>query len=200
MELDKIWQRMKEEDLSRPNETILIKELKKSGNPLKELRKNLAWNLGYFVLGILAGIYLIFHFSAISIQVTLGILVLVSLFFSLKIYRRIKAFDQLLAAWDQPILETLRSQLFLTRKTIRMTETGSLLFLPFAFLAGLLIGGSAKDLDADVLIMDFNFIAKGMGLALLTLPLFYFGMKWMNKKSFLDFVKQIEKMLKDWDS
>jgi hypothetical protein len=191
---------MKEGHLSQPNEPVLIKELKRSGNPLRQLRKNLVWNLFYHISGIVAFTYLIFHFSALSIRVTLGILVLVLFFFSLNLYWRVKAFDKLLNTWDQPILEILRSQLILTRKTIRLKEIYTLLFLPFAFLAGLLIGGSAKGFDADDLIKDFNFLSEGMGLALLTMPLFFFYIKWMNKKSFLDFVHQTEKMLKEWES
>jgi hypothetical protein len=199
MEIDKIWQRIRDESARHSSELLLIQQLKESKNPIRKLRKNLAWNIGFYIAGIAAAVYLMLYFPALSLRIVLGILVLQSLFFSWKMYQRIKAFDQLLEGWDQPILITLRAQLLLTRGTLKMMEMRSMLFMPFAYLAGLLIGGSSKGGNADALIMDFLFLAKGMGIALLTLPPLYFLLKWMHKKAFVEFIEQTENLLKEWE-
>lgn len=200
MALEKIWQRMKEEDQAQPSEMLLLKELKKSKNPLQELRKSLVWNVAFGMLGVMTGIFLIFYFPALSIRISVGILVLQTLYYNWKMYQRTQALDQVLKNSDQPLLQTLRRQLSLTRKTIRMMEIRTMIFLPFAYLAGLLIGGSSDTLSADELIFNYRFLIKGMGLSLLTMPALYFGLKWMHQKSFGDFIDQIESMLKAWDT
>ena len=70
-----------------------------------------------------------------------------------------------------------------------------MIFLPLAYLAGLLIGGSGDGVSADVLIRDIIFLTKGMGLALLTMPHVYFLLKWMHKKSFGDHIEHIEEII-----
>lgn len=199
MELDKLWQELKVQDQAFATEILTLKEPGTSKNPLRELRKNLIHNVGYGVAGILVGIYLMVQFPALSIQVTLGLLIAKSLYFNWKMYQRIIALDRFTRNWDKPIVESLRAQLAYIRQTIRMIEVRSMLFLPLAYLAGLLIGGSGDGVNADELIKDFSFLAEGMGLALLTMPLIYFLLKWMHKKAFGDFIEQTERMLVEWE-
>ena len=199
MELDKIWQELKDREQVGIPEKLTLKEPGNSKNPLRELRKNLVYNVGYGMAGIVVGIYLMFQFPAVSIQITLGLLIAKSLYFNWKMYQRIQALDRLTANWEKPIVESLRDQLTYTRQTIRMIEIRSMLFMPLAYLAGLLIGGSGDGVSADELIRDFAFLAKGMGLALLTMPLIYFLLKWMHKKAFGDFIEQTERILKEWE-
>lgn len=199
MELDKLWQELKVQDQAFATEILTLKEPGTSKNPLRELRKNLIHNVGYGVAGILVGIYLMVQFPALSIQVTLGLLIAKSLYFNWKMYQRIRALDRFTGNWDKPIIESLRTQLTYIRQTIRMIEVRSMLFLPLAYLAGLLIGGSGDGVNADELIKDFSFLAEGMGLALLTMPLIYFPLKWMHKKAFGDFIDQAERMLMEWE-
>lgn len=200
MELDKLWQELKVQDQAFATEKLTLKKPGSSKNPLRELRKNLIHNVGYGVAGILVGIYLMVQFPAISIQVTLGLLIAKSLYFNWKMYQRIRVLDRFTGNWDNPIVESLRAQLAYIRQTIRMIEVRSMLFMPLAYLAGLLIGGSGDGVNADELIKDFAFLSKGLGLALLTMPLIYFLLKWMHKKAFGDFIEQTEKILKDWEA
>ena len=195
MELDKLWQELKDRDQVDVPEKLTLKEPVSSKNPLRELRKNLIHNVGYGVAGILVGIYLMVQFPALSIQLTLGLLIAKSLYFNWKMYQRIIALDRFTRNWDKPIVESLRAQLAYIRQTIRMIEVRSMIFLPLAYLAGLLIGGSGDGVSANELIMDVPFLLKGMGLALLTMPLIYFLLKWMHKKAFGDFIEQTERML-----
>ena len=195
MELDKIWLEIKDREQVGIPEKLTLREPGKVINPLRELRKNLLYNLGYGVAGIILGIYLMVQFPAASIQVTLGILIVKSLYFNWKMYQRIQALDRLAANWEKPIMESLQDQLTFTRQTIRMIEIRSMLFLPLAYLAGLLIGGSGDGVSADELIKDFTFLAKGMGLALLTMPFGYYLLKWMHKKSFGDHIEHIEEII-----
>jgi hypothetical protein len=67
--------------------------------------------------------------------------------------------------------------------------------MPLAYLAGLLIGGSGDGVSANELIKDFTFLAKGMGLSLLTMAPLYFLLKWMHKKSFGDHIAHIEEII-----
>lgn len=195
MELDKIWLEIKDREQVGIPEKLTLREPGKVINPLRELRKNLLYNLGYGVAGIILGIYLMVQFPAASIQVTLGILIVKSLYFNWKMYQRIQALDRLTANWEKPIMESLQDQLTFTRQTIRMIEIRSMLFLPLAYLAGLLIGGSGDGVSANELIKDFTFLAKGMGLSLLTMPPLYFLLKWMHKKSFGDHIEHIEEII-----
>ena len=195
MELDKIWLEIKDREQVGIPEKLTLREPGKVINPLRELRKNLLYNLGYGVAGIILGIYLMVQFPAASIQVTLGILIVKSLYFNWKMYQRIQALDRLAANWEKPIMESLQDQLTFTRQTIRMIEIRSMLFLPLAYLAGLLIGGSGDGVSADELIKDFTFLAEGMGLALLTMPFVYYLLKWMHKKSFGDHIEHIEEII-----
>ena len=195
MELDKIWLEIKDREQVGIPEKLTLREPGKVINPLRELRKNLLYNLGYSVAGIILGIYLMVQFPAASIQVTIGILIVKSLYFNWKMYQRIQALDRLTANWEKPIMESLQDQLTFTRQTIRMIEIRSMLFLPLAYLAGLLIGGSGDGVSADELIKDFTFLAKGMGLALLTMPFVYYLLKWMHKKSFGDHIEHIEEII-----
>lgn len=199
MEIDDLWRDMKG-DKGIHRETLTLKKVNESKNPIKILRKNLMANLVFGLMFSVVGVYLMFVFPAVSIQLSLGILILKSQYFHWMMYQRIRVFDQLLKNWDQPILKTLQEQLALTRKTIRMIEIRSMIFLPFAYLAGLLIGGSGDGVGADELIRDFPFLIKRMGLALLTMPLGYYGLKWMHKKAFGDFIEQTESILKEWES
>lgn len=194
MEIDDLWRDMKE-DKGIHRETLTLKKVNESKNPIKILRKNLLANLVYGLVFSFIGVYLMIVFQALSIQLTLGLLILKSQYFHVLIYQRIKAFDNMLKNWDQPILNTLQEQLILTRRTLRMIEIRSMLFMPLAYLAGLLIGGSG--VNADELIKDFAFLSKGLGLALLTMPLIYFLLKWMHKKAFGDFIEQTENILKE---
>ncbi|GHB40745.1 hypothetical protein [Mongoliitalea lutea] len=198
MEIDDLWRDMKE-DKGIHRETLTLKKVNESKNPIRILRKNLLANLVFGLVISVGGVYLMFLFQAISIQLSLGVLILESQYFHWRIYQRIKAFNQLLKNWDQPILQTLQEQLTLTRKTLRMIEVRSMIFLPLAYLAGLLVGGSGDGVSADDLIMDVSFLLQGMGLALLTMPLIYFLMKWMHKKAFGDFIEQTENILKQGD-
>jgi hypothetical protein len=75
-----------------------------------------------------------------------------------------------------------------------------MLFLPLAYLAGLLMGGSTDEVNANDLIVNVSFLAKGMGLSLLTMPPLYFLLKWMHKKAFGDFIEQTENILKGWET
>jgi hypothetical protein len=199
MALEEIWQRIKEGSQAQPNETLLLKELKKSKNPLQELRKSLVWNVAFGMVGVMAGIFLIFYFPALSIRISVGILVLQTLYYNWKMYQRTQALDQVLKNSDLPLLQALQCQLTLTRRTIRMMEIRTMVFLPFAYLAGLLIGGSSDTVNADELIFDYRFLIKGMGISLLTMPALYFGLRWMHQKSFGDFIDQVEAMLSAWD-
>lgn len=199
MEIDKLWKEMKEEKAIQ-QEHLTIKKLDERKNPIRTLRKNLLGNLVFGLVFSVLGIYLLFVFQAVSVQLALGILILKSQYFHWLMYQRIKAFDHLLKNWEQPIFQTLAQQLSLTRKTLRMIEVRTMIFLPFAYLAGLLIGGSENGISADELIMDFPFVVKGMSLALLTMPLIYILLKWMHKKAFGDFIEQTEQALKAWET
>ena len=184
MDLDKLWQELNDREQVGIPEKLISREAGKIVTPLRELRKNLVYNLVYGMVGIVLGICLMVQFPAVSIQVTLGILIVKSLYFNWKMYQRIQSLDRLTANWEKPIMESLQDHLTNIRQTIRMIEIRSMIFLPLAYLAGLLIGGSGDGVSADVLIRDITFLTKGMGLALLTMPLVYFLLKWMHKKSF----------------
>ena len=199
MEINKLWQQMKGEQASEVQENLVLKKLEASKNPIKTLRKNLIGNLIFGLLGVIVGIYLLVIYPAISLRLTLGVLIVIYLYFNWLMYQRIKAFDRLLDNWDQPIIPTLQQQLDLTRKTIKLIEFQSMLFLPLAYLAGLLIGGTTDEVNADDLIVNVSFLVKGMGLSLLTMPPLYFLLKWMHKKAFGDFIEQTEKILKEYD-
>ena len=195
MDLDKLWQELNDREQVGIPEKLISREAGKIVTPLRELRKNLVYNLVYGMVGIVLGICLMVQFPAVSIQVTLGILIVKSLYFNWKMYQRIQALDRLTANWEKPIMESLQDHLTNIRQTIRMIEIRSMIFLPLAYLAGLLIGGSGDGVSADVLIRDIIFLTKGMGLALLTMPHVYFLLKWMHKKSFGDHICHIEEII-----
>jgi uncharacterized membrane protein YfcA len=199
MEIDKLWQQMKGEQASEVQENLVLKKLEASKNPIKTLRKNLIGNLIFGLVGVVVGVYLLVIYPEISLRLTLGLLIVIYQYFNWLMYKRIKAFDRLLDNWDQPIIPTLQQQLDLTRKTIKLIEFQSMLFLPLAYLAGLLMGGSTDEVNADDLIVNVSFLVKGMGLSLLTMPPLYFLLKWMHKKAFGDFIEQTENILKDWE-
>jgi uncharacterized membrane protein YfcA len=200
MEIDKLWQQMREKQASRKQENLVLKKLEAIKNPIKTLRKNLIGNLIFSLVGVVVGVYLLVIYPAISLRLTLGVLIVIYLYFNWLMYQRIKAFDRLLDNWDQPIIPTLQQQLDLTRKTIKLIEFQSMLFLPLAYLAGLLMGGSTDKVNANDLIVNVSFLAKGMGLSLLTMPPLYFLLKWMHKKAFGDFIEQTENILKGWET
>ncbi|UJP66393.1 hypothetical protein [Mongoliitalea daihaiensis] len=195
MEIDKLWQQMKGKQASEEQENLVLKKLEASKNPLKTLRKNLIGNLIFGLVGVVIGVYLVVIYPEISLRLTLGALIIIYQYFNWLMYQRIKAFDRLLDNWDQPIIPTLQQQLDLTRKTIKLIEFQSMLFLPLAYLAGLLIGGTTEEVTADDLIVNVSFLVKGMGLSLLTMPPLYFLLKWMHKKAFGDYIAQTEKIL-----
>jgi hypothetical protein len=200
MEIDKLWQQMREKQASRKQENLVLKKLEAIKNPIKTLRKNLIGNLIFsYLVGVVVGVYLLVIYPAISLRLTLGVIIVIYLYFNWLMYQRIKAFDRLLDNWDQPIIPTLQQQLDLTRKTIKLIEFQSMLFLPLAYLAGLLIGGTTDEVNADDLIVNVSFLVKGMGLSLLTMPPLYFLLKWMHKKAFGDFIEQTESILKEWE-
>jgi hypothetical protein len=62
------------------------------------------------------------------------------------------------------------------------------------------MGGSTDKVNANDLIVNVSFLAKGMGLSLLTMPPLYFLLKWMHKKAFGDFIEQTENILKGWET
>ncbi|WP_291779811.1 hypothetical protein [Cecembia sp.] len=195
MEIDKLWQQMKGKQASEEKENLVLKKLEASKNPIKTLRKNLIGNLIFGLVGVVIGVYLLVIYPEISLRLTLGLLIIIYQYFNLLMYQRIKAFDRLLDNWDQPIIPTLQQQLDLTRKTIKLIEFQTMLFLPLAYLAGLLIGGTTDEVNADDLIVNVSFLIKGMGLSLLTMPPLYFLLKWMHKKAFGDYIAQTEKIL-----
>lgn len=199
MEIDKLWQGMKGKQASEVQENLVLKKLEASKNPIKILRKNLIGNLIFGLVGVVIGVYLLIIYQEISLRLTLGVLIVIYQYFNWLIYQRIKAFDRFLNNWDKPIIPTLQQQLDLTRKTIKLIEFQSMLFLPLAYLAGLLMGGSTDEVNADDLIVNVSFLVEGMGLSLLTMPPFYFLLKWMHKKAFGDFIEQTENILMEYD-
>lgn len=199
MEIDKLWQGMKGKQASEVQENLVLKKLEASKNPIKILRKNLIGNLIFGLVGVVIGVYLLIIYQEISLRMTLGVLIVIYQYFNWLIYQRIKAFDRFLNNWDKPIIPTLQQQLDLTRKTIKLIEFQSMLFLPLAYLAGLLMGGSTDEVNADDLIVNVSFLVEGMGLSLLTMPPFYFLLKWMHKKAFGDFIEQTENILMEYD-
>jgi uncharacterized membrane protein YfcA len=200
MEIDKLWQQMKGKQASGEQENLVLKKLEASKNPIKTLRKNLIGNLIFGLVGVVVGAYLLVIYPEISLRLTFGVLIVIYQYFNWLMYQRIKAFDRLLDNWDQPIIPTLQKQLDLTRKTIKLIEFQSILFLPLAYLAGLLMGGSTDEVNADDLIVNVSFLVKGMGLSLLTMPPLYFLLKWMHKKAFGNFIEQTENILKGWET
>ena len=158
MDLDKLWQELNDREQVGIPEKLISREAGKIVTPLRELRKNLVYNLVYGMVGIVLGICLMVQFPAVSIQVTLGILIVKSLYFNWKMYQRIQSLDRLTANWEKPIMESLQDHLTNIRQTIRMIEIRSMIFLPLAYLAGLLIGGSGDGVSADVLIRDIIFL------------------------------------------
>ena len=199
MEIDKLWQGMKGKQASEGQENLVLKKLEASKNPIKILRKNLIGNLIFGLVGVVIGVYLLIIYQEISLRLTLGVLIVIYQYFNWLIYQRIKAFDLFLNNWDKPIIPTLQQQLDLTRKTIKLIEFQSMLFLPLAYLAGLLMGGSTDEINADDLIVNVSFLVEGMGLSLLTMPPLYFLLKWMHKKAFGDFIEQMENILMEYD-
>lgn len=199
MKIDKLWQGMKEKQASEVQENLVLKKLEASKNPIKILRKNLIGNLIFGLVGVVIGVYLLIIYQEISLRLTLGLLIIIYQYFNWLIYQRIKAFDRFLNNWDKPIISTLQQQLDLTRKTIKLIEFQTMLFLPLAYLAGLLMGGSTDEVNADDLIVNVSFLVEGMGLSLLTMPPLYFLLKWMHKKAFGDFIEQTENILLDYD-
>lgn len=199
MKIDKLWQGMKEKQASEVQETLVLKKLEASKNPIMILRKNLIGNLIFGLVGVVIGVYLMIIYQEISLRLTLGVLIVIYQYFNWLIYQRIKAFDRFLNNWDKPIIPTLQQQLDLTRKTIKLIEFQSMLFLPLAYLAGLLMGGSTDEVNADDLIVNVSFLVEGMGLSLLTMPPLYFLLKWMHKKAFGDFIEQTENILMEYD-
>jgi hypothetical protein len=199
MEIDKLWQGMKGKQASEGQENLVLKKLEASKNPIKILRKNLIGNLIFGLVGVVIGVYLLIIYQEISLRLTLGVLIVIYQYFNWLIYQRIKAFDRFLNNWDKPIIPTLQQQLDLTRKTIKLIEFQSMLFLPLAYLAGLLMGGSTDEINADDLIVNVSFLVEGMGLSLLTMPPLYFLLKWMHKKAFGDFIEQMENILMEYD-
>jgi hypothetical protein len=199
MELDRLWQELKEKDRNRITEKLIIKQPATSSNPLKALRRSMIWNVGLGMVGVLVFAYLMLEFPDLPIRIILGILLLKTLFFNWKMYQRMRSFDQLEENWNQPIVETIRTQLAMTRKTIQMMEIRTMLLMPLAYLAGLLMGGKNNGIPTEKLLRDHNFLLVGMGISLLTLPIIFFAMRWMHKKTFGDFIDQAEDLLKNWE-
>ncbi|EIM78414.1 hypothetical protein A3SI_03448 [Nitritalea halalkaliphila LW7] len=196
MELNKLWQEMKAQQQPTTFDQLRLKKTDGSKHPIRTLRKNLIISLISGILFSLAGIYIMILHPAWSLHLLLGILILKSQYFHWLMWQRIRAFDRLLKNWDQPLLLTLKEHVTLTRKTLRIIEIRTLLFLPLAYLAGLLLGGSIEGDDPDTLLTDFSFLAIGMGLSLLTMPLLYFLYKWMHKKAFGDYLARTEELIR----
>lgn len=200
MDIDKSWQEMKRREAGFVQEQLALPTTRRSRNPLATLKRNLVVSLvGNLVITLICTYY-VFLFSVVFIKALLLMGVVESLYSNWKIYQRTKALSQSLEDVDQPILDTVRQQLGLLRRTIRMIEHRALLFLPFGYLAGLLIGGSSDGMPADELLKNPLFLIQGMAFSLLIMPLLYFCIKWINKKAFGDYINQTENMLKEWES
>lgn len=202
MELNSLWEEMKRKQAEDVSGDIRMHASRARLNPLAKLRRALAWTTGFYLAGILAGMVAVFQYSAFSIRICLAILMIESGYAAWNMILRIREFDRFRTQLDQDLLNRLNTHLDLIRGTIGLIETRTILFLPFAYLTGLLIGGSSETIHADTLIRDHAFLLEGMGIALLTMPALYFFMKWTHKKTLGDHIAQIETMVNDlrsWD-
>ena len=195
MGLDSVWREIKERDFVESHKELKLITPRKIQNPINRLKGNLRWNFIFGIIGIIAFSAIVISYSALSIRITMGILILKSIYFNYKVYQRIKSLHNLSNERSRPILDILQIQLSLIRKTIQMIELRTMLFMPLAYLAGLLIGGSRDGVDADELIMNSSYIFEGLAKSFLTLPPLYFGIKWMHKKSFGDHICHIEEII-----
>jgi hypothetical protein len=192
MEIHELWKKAKDQNRQQDAPLLFRNKPMKSQSPYYKLKKSMIWNISAGILFSLLAVGWIFYTPYWEIKLCLIILVFKNLYFDWKLWHILKKFDHIFNHWDYALIGNLRHLLSLMRSTIKTIEWRTVLFLPLAYLTGLMIGQPFSTMPNQDIQVYLVFLLKGMAISLLTLPLFWYTIKWMHKKAFADYVEQME--------
>jgi hypothetical protein len=74
-----------------------------------------------------------------------------------------------------------------------------MVFMPLGYLAGSMMIYDKNAISQDNPVINFSVIKSAIILALITMPILYFGLKWFHKISFGKYIEETEDTLIEWE-
>jgi hypothetical protein len=199
MEIENLWLELKCKHVKADTGKLNVRKLRKSNNPVLKLRNSIEFNTWFGIASILGCIYLTFQFTSIYIYSLMLILIIQSGYFTWRLYQSKLEFEKLSQNWNQSIIQALQIQIKLFKKTIQLLELRSMVFMPLGYLAGSMMIYDKNTISQDNPVINFSVIKSAIILALITMPILYFGLKWFHKISFGKYIEETEDTLIEWE-
>ncbi|MBW0162410.1 MAG: hypothetical protein HYI21_08550 [Sediminibacterium sp. Gen4] len=199
MEIENLWLEIKCKHVKADTGKLNVRKLRNSNNPVLKLRNSIEFNTWFGIASILGCIYLTFQFTSIYIYSLMLILIIQSGYFTWRLYQSKLEFEKLSQNWNQSIIQALQIQIKLFKKTIQLLELRSMVFMPLGYLAGSMMIYDKNAISQDNPVINFSVIKSAIILALITMPILYFGLKWFHKISFGKYIEETEDTLIEWE-
>lgn len=199
MEIENLWLELKCKHVKADTGKLNVRKLRNSNNPVLKLRNSIEFNTWFGIASILGCIYLTFQFTSIYIYSLMLILIIQSGYFTWRLYQSKLEFEKLSQNWNQSIIQALQIQIKLFKKTIQLLELRSMVFMPLGYLAGSMMIYDKNAISQDNPVINFSVIKSAIILALITMPILYFGLKWFHKISFGKYIEETEDTLIEWE-
>ena len=199
MEIENLWLELKCKHVKADTGKLNVRKLRNSNNPVLKLRNSIEFNTWLGIASILGCIYLTFQFTSIYIYSLMLILIIQSGYFTWRLYQSKLEFEKLSQNWNQSIIQALQIQIKLFKKTIQLLELRSMVFMPLGYLAGSMMIYDKNTISQDNPVINFSVIKSAIILALITMPILYFGLKWFHKISFGKYIEETEDTLIEWE-
>jgi hypothetical protein len=199
MEIENLWLELKCKHVKADTGKLNVRKLRNSNNPVLKLRNSIEFNTWFGIASILGCIYLTFQFTSIYIYSLMLILIIQSGYFTWRLYQSKLEFEKLSQNWNQSIIQALQIQIKLFKKTIQLLELRSMVFMPLGYLAGSMMIYDKNTISQDNPVINFSVIKSAIILALITMPILYFGLKWFHKISFGKYIEETEDTLIEWE-
>ena len=151
IELNEIWNKLKALEEDSFPEQVVIK--RKSNNPFFKLKKNLLIIWWLNLIAILFGVVLFLNLFELGIlsKICLSILILESVYHEYKIYSILINLNRIFNRNKISVIDFATQQLGLTKKTIKLIENRTLIFMPLGYITGIILNVDFSSISVEAI-------------------------------------------------
>jgi hypothetical protein len=199
MSIENTWNNInddKDDDLSSLLQQKRLSKLS-SHNPLQKIKRNLLISMIWGIAICAAYVMIIFYFRIWQVQVSMGLVLLFSVWALYTSYQQYKKIDTAVSSVNPVLLELKRNHQSLTTWS-KTQQHVALLIYPISATGGFMLGGvagSGKSVE-DFMGNPFILVALLITLAILV-PACYYLAKWMFNYSFGKHLNILQKNIQE---
>lgn len=200
MKIEDTWKSLNEgiDGLSDAEIRADMSANKKGLDPVQKLNKRLAWKIFFTILFLPMYVAVLFYVDSWLPQLLFAIIIvahLIGLVFFIQRYRRARTLR--LGAMDTRT--TLKLYIENVKATLRQEELGGLILYPIAAAGGFFLS-LLEEMTLDEALADQRILITLLVLVIILTPVSHWLARWMNRKTFGRYLRELEERLRQIES